>query len=244
VAGHIESAHRQARRKGRKPCWISAACSRSRAISCRACSTSAKRVCSMRMAATFAITVSRFKIVFGEFAREGRRIDINDADNLVARLQRDRHQSADILLDDAAALAESVVDRRIAHQNRDAAVEHAVANGGLMRKPSPCWRLHQVRRPSSRHQHAAVGLHGLNRKIEDEAEELGQRPVAGQFVAGADQRGDVRSRERLGFAAAAIGLDDAVEVGDDGRRLAVWSSVSLARSKTTTGCTALRTAPS
>ena len=58
------------------------------------------------------------QIVFGEFAQQGRRIDINDADDLLARLQRHGHQGADVLLDDAAALAERVVDGSVAHQHR------------------------------------------------------------------------------------------------------------------------------
>ena len=78
------------------------------------------------------------QIVFRELAQQGRRIDIDDADDLVARLQRNRHQGADILFDDAAALAERVVDGRVAHQHGEAAVRaRGRARRSLMRKPSP-----------------------------------------------------------------------------------------------------------
>ena len=119
-----------------------------------------------------------------------------------------------MLFDDAAALAERIVYRRIAHQNRKAAVEHSIAHGSRDAKTFAFIRLHHKVVAFGSHQDAAICLNGLDRKIEDEPEQFGQWPVARQFVSRADQGRYVRRGQNFRFPQTAVVLDHAVEVRD------------------------------
>ena len=60
-------------------------------------------------------------------------------------------------------------------------------------KPSPRCGAHFELAAFKRHQHAAAGAHGLDRKIHDHLEQFVQRTMPGQLAAGADQRAHLRA---------------------------------------------------
>ena len=155
------------------------------------------------------------QVVLGEFAQQRRRIHINDADDLIARLQRHRHQRADVLLDNALAGLQRVVHRRIAHQHRSAAVEHAVAHHSADVEALAFVGAHFKPAVLGGQQDAAIGLHGRDREVEDELKQLRQRPITGEFVARAHQCRDLRSRRTLRILLSVV-FDDAFEIRDDG----------------------------
>ncbi len=68
------------------------------------------------------------QIVLGEFAQHEGRIHVDQADDALLGLQRHRHHGVDLLLHDAHAALEGVVELRIAHQDGGFFVEHAVAH--------------------------------------------------------------------------------------------------------------------
>ena len=101
------------------------------------------------------------EIVLRELAQQRRRIHVNDPDDLLARLQRHRHQGADVLLDDAAALAESVVDGGVAHQDGVPAVQDAIAHGGADAETFALVGADHEFAVFERHQNAAIGFDGV-----------------------------------------------------------------------------------
>ena len=68
------------------------------------------------------------QIVLGEFAQHERRIHVDQADDALLGLQRHGHHGVDLLLDDAHAALESVVELGVAHQDGALLLEHAVAH--------------------------------------------------------------------------------------------------------------------
>ncbi len=93
-----------------------------------ACSISARRAFSMRMAGDVGHHREQAQVVLGEFAQNERRIHVDQPDDAVLGLQRHRHHGVDLLLHDAHAALESVVQLRIAHQDRDLLLQHAIAH--------------------------------------------------------------------------------------------------------------------
>ncbi len=118
------------------------------------------------------------------------------------------------------ALAQRVVDRRVANQNRRPAVQHAVAHSPADVKPFALVGAHFEAAFLDRQQHAAVGVHRLNREIQNETEQLRQGPVACQFVTRANQRRDLRGGHARRIPLA-VGPDHAFEVRDHRRRTGV-----------------------
>ena len=71
----------------------------------------------MRTAAMFAIIGEQAQIVFRELVDEMRRVQINQADDALLGLQRHGQNAADLLLHDAHALGERLIQPGIAHQH-------------------------------------------------------------------------------------------------------------------------------
>ena len=65
-----------------------------------------------------------------EFADQVRRIDVDQADNAVVGLEGHGDHAADFLLHDAHVLAQSLIELRVANQQRFFLAQHTLANGG------------------------------------------------------------------------------------------------------------------
>ena len=102
--------------------------------------------------------------------------------------ERHRHHGVDLLLHDAHAALEGVVQLGVAHQDGVFLLEHAVAHAGADAEAFALVGLgHQVA-AFQNEQHAALRVDGLDGQIQDHREQFGQRPVFGQLLAGANQR--------------------------------------------------------
>ena len=89
----------------------------------------------MRIAATFAITVSKFEIL----SENGERsvVDVDQADDLVAGLQRHRHHASNLVHDDAVLSAQSIDPSGIANQERCLSRITRSRTAVLIENPSP-----------------------------------------------------------------------------------------------------------
>ena len=128
------------------------------------------------------------EIVLGEFAQNEGRIDVDEADDAVLGLQRDGHHGVDLLLHDAHAALEGVVELGVAHQHRRSLFEHAVADGGADAEAIALVGARHQFVAFEQQEHAALGADGLNGEVENHLEKFVERPILAQFLAGADQR--------------------------------------------------------
>ena len=156
----------------------------------------------MRTAAILAMHGEQIEIVFGELPQNRRRIDINDADDVFASLKRYRHQAADILLDNALTFPQGFVVGGIANQHGGARFYDAITDRGRDAKALAAVCLRHQYTVFERKKDAAIAFDSVDCEFENEAEEFGQRPIAGKFVTGADERGDLRGGEALRFSCA------------------------------------------
>ena len=137
------------------------------------------------------------EIVFRELAKDGGRIDIDDADDFLARLQRHGNQAADVLFDDALALAQSFIVGGVADQHGRAGIDHAIADGSGDTETFAAISLRDKLAVFERQKNAAVAFDRVDGEFENEAEKFRQRTVAGEFIAGADECGHLRGSESL-----------------------------------------------
>src|SRR6202000_1224110 len=98
----------------------------------------------------------------------------------------------------ARALPKRIVKGGFPPENRGAAVENAIAYGRADTEAVTLVCLNDQFAAFEGHQNPAIALHRLNGEVENESEELRQRPVAGQFVTGTDERGNVIRCECFG----------------------------------------------
>ncbi len=137
------------------------------------------------------------EIVLGELLDEVRRVQIDEPDDAIVGLQRDGQHAANLLLHDAHAIGERLIQAGVAHQQRGFLLDDAVAHRVADAKTFAQRRLHHQFLAFQRHQHATRGAHGFHREIHDELEKLRQRHVPGQFASGANERAHLRTTFNL-----------------------------------------------
>ena len=121
------------------------------------------------------------------------------------------------LLHDAHAALEGVVQLGVAHQNRRALIDDAVAHGGADAEAVALVGAGDQFVALQNHQHAALRVDRLDGQVQDHREEFVQRPVLAEFLTGADQR--LHGGRRFGAAALnGHGLvgERALQAGDHG----------------------------
>ena len=100
-------------------------------------------------------------------------------------LQRHGHQRANALPDNADPFAQSLIQQRVAYQNRHVRIQHPVPHGRADAEGIAFSGAHdELAIGFQRHHHAALGAHGFDRKVQDNAKQLRQRALGGEFVAG------------------------------------------------------------
>ena len=157
------------------------------------------------------------EIVLGEFAQNEGRVQVDQADDAVLGLQGGGHHGVDLLFHDAHAALEGVVELGVAHQDGGALFEDAVADGGADAEAIALVGRGDELVAFEDHEHAALRVDGLYGEVEHHGEELVERAVVAEFLAGADQR--LHGGGGLGAAAldrhGLVG-EGALEAGDDG----------------------------
>src|ERR1019366_7837434 len=128
------------------------------------------------------------QIVLGEFAQDEGRVQVDQADDAVLGLQGHRHHGVHFLLHDAHAALEGVVQLGVAHQNRRALFEDAIAHGGADAEAISLVGAGDESVALQNHEHAALRVDRLDGQVQDHGEELVERPVLGEFLTRVDQR--------------------------------------------------------
>ena len=157
------------------------------------------------------------EIVAGELAGELRRIDVDEADHLVVGLERNCHEGAHAMLDDAEALAEGLIHGDIANHHGGLGVEHAVAHGATDTEAFALGCLRDELSLLERHEDAAARTDRLGGQIEDHGEQFGERAAGGQFASGAEKgRNGAAPLGRERGLVFGLALQEVFERGADG----------------------------
>ena len=151
------------------------------------------------------------EIVLGELVDEVRRIEVDQPDDAGLGLQRHGENAADLLLDDAHAFGEGLIETGVADQQGGAFVEDAVADGGADLEALAFGGADAQFAVFHGHENATRGAHGFDGEVHDEVEQLGQGAVAGEFASGADEGAHLRAAGDLLLLVQHTG-----EAGDDG----------------------------
>ena len=151
------------------------------------------------------------QIVLGEFLDEVRRVQIDQPDDAIVGLQRDRQHAANLLLHDAHAVGERLVQAGVAHQQRRFFLDHAVAHRVADAEAFAQRRRTTSSLPSSVISTPRVAPTASTDRFMISLNSSASGMLPGQFAAGADQRAHLRAAFDFLFLA-----EHAFQAGGDG----------------------------
>src|SRR5215469_9484723 len=114
----------------------------------------------------------QIQIFLGELVHEVRRVEIDEPDDTVVGLQWNRQHAANLLLHDAHALGESLIEAGVANQQRRLLVDHPIAHHAADAESFAACGTHHQLVTFHGHQYTACSADGVDRKIHDEVEKV------------------------------------------------------------------------